>query len=134
MNAAGFQTTTSSTRAVDQVSGDQLSGLLRRELGERQNGLQQFAHISSRKRGERCDFQLVRQFGVAGVGLAPVEFGLCDKPQGGGGQCEVMLPSAIFLCLELVPTEFKFGILKRTFDKVTLTTSFNQLLGWRFGR
>ena len=65
MKTLSSQTTGRRPRAVDQMGGDQFAGLLRRELRDRQDGLQQLAYVSGRERWQDFDPELARQFGRA---------------------------------------------------------------------
>ena len=61
-------------RAFHQMRRDELSGLLTRQLWDRQYGLHQLADVGRRERRQHLDRQLPHQFGIAGMGLSPLQF------------------------------------------------------------
>jgi len=120
---------------VDQVGGDHFAGLLRRELRDRQDGLQQVADVRGRECWQDLQFELLRQLRVTGVGFTPLQLHPGHQPGGGGRQRGVMLPGAILAGLQVSPAQFRFGILVGPLGELPPATAFNQSLsGRRFRR
>ena len=115
-------------RAFHQMRRDELSGLLACQLWDGQHGLHQLADVGRRECRQHLDRQLPQQFGIAGMGLSPLQFDAGDEPQRRGGQGELVFPGAILAGLKIIPAEFRFGILKGAFGKIALTTGLNQHL------
>ena len=96
-----------------------------------QSSLQQITHIRGRKGRQNLEFQLVKQFWIPSIGLLPLQFDVGHEPQGRSRECHMMFPGAILACLEIIPTQFRLGVLVGALHEVPLATGFNQLLGRR---
>ena len=87
----GLQTATGRTSAIDQMHNHQLRCLLKRELRQGKDRLQQLADVSSRERWQDLHCHLACQFGITRICLRPRQLGLGDEPQRRSGEGQVML-------------------------------------------
>ena len=122
----GLQTATGRTSAIDQMHDHQIRRLLKCELRQGKDRLQQLAHVGRRERRQDLNCQLACQVGIPRIGLRPRQLGLGDEPQRRSGEGQVMLPRPVFLGLEFVPADLRLRIFKGAFDEVPSTTPRDQ--------
>ena len=127
-----LQTATGRTSAIDQMHDHQIRRLLKRELRQGKDRLQQLAHVGRRERRQDLDFQLAGQVGVTRICLGPRQLGLGHKPQRQSREGQMMLPGPILLGLEFVPANLGLRIFKGALGEIALAAPRNQV--WRFSK
>src|SRR5712664_2964924 len=111
---------------MDQRQDHQLCCLLKRELRQGKDRLEQLAYVGSRERRHDLNCSLAGECGITRIGLRPRQLGLCDEPQRRGGEGQMMLPCLILLGLEFVPADLRLGIFTGARSDVPSTTPPDQ--------